>query len=219
MNGIAAQGEPTVYVVDDDSDVLRSLTRLLRANGYKTEPFKSAAEFLLRAPDFGLGCAIVDLHMPEMSGLSLQESLLRAGSIMPLIFLTGRGDFPSSVQAVKRGAVDYLAKPVESAKLLPTIDAAIQGHAALMADAAEVGELLRLYESLTPREREVCSGVSRGLLNKQIGGELGIAEKTIKVHRGRVMEKLRVNSVPELVRILDRLGIGQQRHVNSAHAQ
>jgi two-component system, LuxR family, response regulator FixJ len=127
------QSEPTVYVVDDDADVLRSLTRLLRASGYRVEPFSSATEFLRQAACFGLGCAIVDLHMTEMSGLSLQDCLLQAGITLPLIFLTGSGDFQSSVQAVKRGAMDYLAKPVEAMNLLPAIDAAIQKHATLMA--------------------------------------------------------------------------------------
>ncbi|MCC7156832.1 MAG: response regulator transcription factor [Bryobacterales bacterium] len=201
-----APARGTVYIIDDDAVVLTSLSRLIQTSGYDTRCFGSAMEFLNHiAEDRRLGCAIVDLRMPGMDGLELQRQLLRTGVSLPLIFLTGHADIPSTVEAVKKGAVDYLTKPVASETLFPAIEAALQLHARALADASEMGEYRKLFETLTPREREVCLHVSTGSLNKQVGASLGISERTVKIHRARGMRKLKVQSVAELVRMIDRL--------------
>lgn len=202
------QARGTIYIIDDDAAVLTSLSRLIQAAGYETRCFESAMEFLGDiAGDSGLGCAIVDLRMPGMDGLELQRQLLRAGVSLPLIFLTGHADIPSTVEAVKKGAVDYLTKPVASETLFPAIEAALQLHARVLAEAGEVGQYRKLFETLTPREKEVCLHVSTGSLNKQVGASLGISERTVKIHRARGMRKLKVQSVAELVRMIDRLNL------------
>lgn len=195
---------PTVFVVDDDTSVLRALARLLRAAGYAVEAHASPRAFLERAPSQP-GCVVVDLRMPEVGGLELQEELERRGCALPLVFLTGHGDVSSSVRAMKAGAIDFLTKPCDDTDLLAAVERALLRDANARAARREQRALKARFEALTPREREVCLRVAQGLLNKQIAAELGAAEKTVKVHRGRVMEKLGVESVAELVRLVDRL--------------
>jgi RNA polymerase sigma factor (sigma-70 family) len=195
----------TVFVVDDDPSVLRGLSRLLRSAGYAVEAYDSARAFLDRPARDQQGCAVVDLRMPELTGLELQEELARRSSRIPLIFLTGHGDVPSSVRAMKGGAIDFLTKPCDDTDLLAAVERALARDAEARAAQAEREAVEARFEALTPREREVCMLVAQGLLNKQIAAELGTSEKTIKVHRGRVMEKLGAESVAELVRLVDRL--------------
>jgi FixJ family two-component response regulator len=200
-----ADAGQTVFLVDDDPSVLSALGRLLRSAGYMVEAHASPRAFLERAAAALCGCVVVDLRMPEVGGLELQEELARRGCLLPLVFLTGHGDVPSTVRAMKAGAIDFLSKPVEDTDLLAAVDRALARDHEERA-AREAREALRTrFEELTPREREVCRLVAQGRLNKQIAVELGAAEKTIKVHRGRVMEKLGMESVAELVRFVDRL--------------
>jgi FixJ family two-component response regulator len=193
---------PVVHLVDDDPSVRRALGRLLAAAGHRCETHASAEAFLARRPDAGPACAVIDLQLPGASGLDLQARLAELGETLPLIFLTGRGDIPASVRAMKGGAVDFLTKPVEAAALLAAIAAALDhGRALSAARAAEAGVDARLAR-LTPREREVLDGVVEGRLNKQIAADLGVAEKTVKVHRARVMQKLEVRTIADLVRLV-----------------
>ena len=194
--------EPIVHLVDDDPSVRRALGRLLAAAGHRCETHVSAEAFLARQSDAGHGCAVIDLQLPGASGLELQARLVELDATLPLIFLTGRGDIPTSVQAMKGGAVDFLTKPVDAATLLAAIAAALErGRALRAARTAEAGVDARLGR-LTPREREVLDMVVEGRLNKQIAADLGVAEKTIKVHRARVMQKLEVRTVADLVRLV-----------------
>ena len=191
-----------VHLVDDDPSVRRALGRLLAAAGHRCETHVSAEAFLARQSDAGHGCAVIDLQLPGASGLELQARLVELDATLPLIFLTGRGDIPTSVQAMKGGAVDFLTKPVDAATLLAAIAAALErGRVLRAARAAEAGVDARLGR-LTPREREVLDMVVEGRLNKQIAADLGVAEKTIKVHRARVMQKLEVRTVADLVRLV-----------------
>jgi FixJ family two-component response regulator len=198
-------GSSRVFVIDDDAHVRTALTRLIGTAGYVVEAFASARAFLARPPHDGPACIVLDLRMPEVGGLQLQETLERAGLTTPVIFLTGHGDVPSTVKAMKGGAVDYLLKPAEDEQLLDAIARALSRHAVARATAAEREALRARWNRLTPREREVCALVARGLINKQIAAQLGTVEKTIKVHRARVMEKLQVDSVAELVRLYDQV--------------
>jgi len=199
------ESAPMVIVVDDDPSVLRGLERLLRSAGYQVEAHASPRAFLERPPSEGPGCVVMDLRMPEIGGLDLQEELSRRGFPLPLVFLTGHGDVPSSVRAMKGGAIDFLTKPCDDTDLLAAVERALERDRQARAGRAEYEAIQARFASLTPREREVCMLVARGLLNKQIGAQLGAAEKTIKVHRARVMEKLGVESVVELVRLVDRV--------------
>jgi FixJ family two-component response regulator len=196
---------PTVLVVDDDPSVLRGLERLLRAAGYSVEGYASPRAFLERAPWDRPGCVVVDLRMPEVGGIELQEELGRRGCALPIVFLTGHGDVSSSVRAMKAGAIDFLTKPCDDADLIAAVERALARDAEGRAAREERRAIRARFEALTPREREVCLLVARGLLNKQIAAELGTAEKTVKVHRGRVMDKLGVESLAELVRLVVRL--------------
>lgn len=196
----------TIFLVDDDASVLRGLGRLLRAAGYATRSFASPAEFLAQLPTDTPGCAVLDLRMPGLNGLELQYAMASNNCHLPVIFISGHGDVPASVKAVKAGAVDFLVKPFDEQQLLEAISQALVKDAAARAARAEANALQSLHSALTPREREVCALVSQGLPNKQIAWRLGTSEKTIKVHRGRVIEKLGVGSVAELVRLVDRLG-------------
>ncbi|MDI1476242.1 response regulator [Polyangium sp. y55x31] len=199
------QKERTVFVVDDDPSVLRGLERLLRSAGYVVEAHASPRAFLERAPADRPGCVVVDLRMPEIGGLDLQEEFARRGFPLPLIFLTGHGDVPSSVRAMKGGAIDFLSKPCDDTDLLAAVERALARDAEARAARAEKEAVRARFAALTPREREVALLVAQGLLNKQIAAELGAAEKTIKVHRGRVMEKLGAESLADLVRLVDRI--------------
>jgi FixJ family two-component response regulator len=196
---------PTVFLVDDDEAVLRGLGRLVKSAGYAVETFSSPSGLLARAPYDGVGCVVLDLRMPEWDGLQAQEALTRAGHTFPIVFLTGHGDVPSSVQAMKAGAVDFLTKPPEERDLLDAIRRAIAQDEAAYARRTEHASLMARFEALTPREREVCTLVAAGLRNKQIAARLGTSEKTVKIHRGQVMHKMGSRSVADLVRIVDRL--------------
>ena len=195
--------DATVFVIDDDASVRRGLARLLRAQGWKVETFSGAGEFLDREPRSGTGCVVLDVRMPDMSGPELQARMRETGLALPIVFLTGHGDVPVSVQAMKRGAVDFLLKPVDSEQLLRTVAEALARHAAEIERQLECRHILECLEQLTAREREVLESVIRGQRNKQIAAELGISEKTVKVHRGRVMQKMRVRSVAELVHLCE----------------
>jgi RNA polymerase sigma factor (sigma-70 family) len=194
-----------VFVVDDEPTVLAALERMLRASDYEVTTFSSPSEFLGDAPRDGVGCVLMDLSMPEMSGLDVQDAMRRSGITMPVIFLSAYGDVPSTARAMREGAIDFLVKPIAEAELLVAIRRAL--------DAASTQERRRISRTdveerlsrLTPRERQVCDLVTKGLLNKQIGAELGMTEKTVKVHRGQVMRKLEVHSVAALVRLLAEL--------------
>jgi FixJ family two-component response regulator len=197
---------PIVHVVDDDDSVRTAVVRLLQAAGYEARGYASAGEFLLGRSDRNApGCAVLDVRMPGPSGLDLQEALARLEAPLPIVFLTGHGDIPMSVRAMKAGAVDFLTKPVSREALLGAVRTALARDAETRAARARVHALRARYERLTPREREVFTGVVAGKLNKQIAADLGTAERTIKAHRAQVMEKMQVASVAELVHIADQL--------------
>ena len=197
--------EPRVFVVDDDASVRKSLTRLLSSAGYAVETFASSLDFLKRAPHAGPCCLVLDVRMPGGSGLDLQTTLAAAGRPMSIVFVTGHADVPMSVGAMKAGAVDLLTKPVDEADLLAAIARAVAKDALARSDEAQVTVTRDRVATLTARERDVFDRVVTGMLNKQIASELGIAEKTVKVHRARVMQKMRATSLADLVRMADRL--------------
>jgi FixJ family two-component response regulator len=202
-----------VYVVDDDTSVRKSLARLLRATGHSAETFASPAEFLEHCRQTPVrGCALLDVQMPGLNGLELQRELLAANVAIPIIFITGHGDIPMSVKAMKAGAVDFLSKPFRDEELLDAIDQAIVRDREQQSERAELEALSVRYRILTPREREVMSLVVGGLLNKQIANKLNASEKTIKIHRGRVMQKMQVQSVADLVRAVEKLESRADRH-------
>ena len=198
---------PTVFIVDDDSAVLKSLARLLRSARLNVMAFGSPQEFLERHNPRAPGCLVLDLAMPGLNGLELQAALTVKGSAIPIIFLTGHGNIPTSVQAMKRGALDFLTKPVNDDDLLKAVQVAIEKDRIARIARAELEDIQARLDSLTPREREVLTHVVSGQLNKQTAADLGTVEKTIKVHRGRVMEKMKVHSVAELVHLAERAGI------------
>lgn len=193
---------PIVHLVDDDPSVRRALKRLLAAAGHTCEAWGAAEAFLSRAGDAGPACAIIDLQLPGASGLDLQARLAERADALPLIFLTGRGDIGASVRAMKGGAVDFLTKPVEPAALLATVATALERSRELRAAREAEARVEARLARLTPREREVLDMVVEGRLNKQIAGHLGVAEKTVKVHRARVMQKLEVRTIADLVRLV-----------------
>jgi FixJ family two-component response regulator len=201
------ESKPTIFVIDDDASIRKSLSRLLRSAGHTTETFASAEEFLSREHFNGIGCLLLDVQMPGLSGMDLQEELNKVDYHMPIIFITGHGDIPMSVEAMKKGAVDFLTKPFDDKELLQAIEKAIEEDASARAEYDEVFEIRRRIELLTPRENEILRYVITGMLNKQIAFQLDIAEKTIKIHRGRIMEKLRAGSVADLVRLAEKAGI------------
>jgi FixJ family two-component response regulator len=198
---------PTVFVIDDDPSLRKSLSRLLRSAGHAVETFASAEEFLAREHFDGIGCIILDVQMPGLSGMDLQVELSKAETSMPIVFITGHGDIPMSVEAMRKGAVHFLTKPFDGNDLLRAIGEAIQKDRKAKAERAEIHDLRNRLSLLTPREYEILRYVITGMLNKQIAFQLNIAEKTVKIHRGRVMEKLRVDSVAELVRLVEKAGI------------
>ena len=197
----------TVFIVDDDPAVLKSLARLLRSARLDVATFNSPREFLERHDPSAPGCLVLDVAMPGLNGLELQEALAAKGSEVPIIFLTGHGDIPMSVQAMKRGALDFLTKPVNDEDLLKAVHVAIEKDRLQRQTRAEVAEIEQRLATLTPREREVMEHVISGQLNKQTAADLGTVEKTIKVHRARMMEKMKVQSVAELVRLAERVGM------------
>jgi RNA polymerase sigma factor (sigma-70 family) len=201
------EGKGIVFVVDDDPSVRAGLARLFKSVGLAAEVFASAREFSERASAEGPACLVLDVRMPELSGLDLQAELARAGVAIPIIFITGHGTVPTSVRAMKAGAADFLEKPVDEQQLLDAVHRALEQDRRARQEHAEVAELGRRLESLTPRERQVLSYVVVGRLNKQIAAELGTSEKTVKVHRARVMEKMKVASVAELARLGEKLNL------------
>lgn len=202
-----SRGVPTIFVVDDEPSVRKALTRLLTSAGYPVQAFDSASLFLQHLPHQGLGCLVLDLRMPDLNGLELQQTLASSHSTLPIIFISGHGDIPSSVRAMKAGAVDFLQKPFSDTELLAAIDSALQKCRRELKQRLEIAETKSRLSTLTPRESQVLAGVIAGKLNKQIAADLGTVEKTVKVHRSRVMQKMQVRSVAELVRLAERAGV------------
>jgi FixJ family two-component response regulator len=198
-------GGPVVYVVDDDPSVRRSVQRLLAAADYQVTAFASGREFVDAYDGNAPGCLLLDQCLPDASGLDLLERLEQHESPLSVVFVSGHGDVPTTVAAMKHGALDFLTKPFEEHAILAAVAAALKRSAAKWAERQERAALWRRFDTLTPREREVCRLVAAGYLNKQTAYELGTAEKTVKVHRARVMSKLEVGSLAELVRLVDRL--------------
>jgi len=196
-----------VFLIDDDASVRKGVSRLLRSAGYKSEAFESASDFLKREEHAGPACMIVDVRMPGINGMDLQEALIQHRRQEQLIFITGHGDISMCAQAMKAGAVDFLSKPFRDDELLQCVERALLRSAEERQRTAGRNNARELLNLLTPREFEVMQLVITGMLNKQIAGELGTAEKTVKVHRGRAMQKLRVTSVAELVRLVEKAGI------------
>ena len=196
-----------VYVVDDDASVRTAIGRLLRSVGLEIQLFASATEFLAFARPERPGCVVLDVRMPRLSGLDLQKALAAAGATLPIIFVTGHADVPMSVRAMKAGAVDFLPKPFHDQDLLDAVQRAIAADRERRLRESGLAAIRGVYETLTPREREVLSYVVSGALNKQIAGSLGTSEKTIKVHRARIMDKMGVESLADLVRLAGRLGV------------
>jgi FixJ family two-component response regulator len=203
MNG----GPAKVFVVDDDVSVCVALSRVIRAAGLHVETFGTATECLNADRLKDADCLVLDVHLPDLSGLELQANLTGLGLELPIVFITGRGDIPMSVRAMKGGALEFLTKPFDNRQLLDAIEQGIARCRSAKRHDEQLLELQRRYQSLTPRERQVFALVVRGLLNKQIAGELGTAEKTVKIHRGQVMRKMEAASLPDLVRMAEKLPI------------
>lgn len=203
MNGNAG----TVFIVDDVKDIRTALARLLAAARYRVRLFESAEQFLEDQDSAEPGCLLLDIGLPGLSGIELQRALFGAPDARPIIFLTGTGDIQASVDAMKAGAVDFLTKPIDSRKLFAAIEEALRRDAAQRLERAIHHTIEMRFHQLTRREREVLSRIVRGSLNKQIAWEFGVGEKTIKVHRARIMDKMGVRNVPELVRLAERVGI------------
>jgi FixJ family two-component response regulator len=201
------QPEPVVAIVDDDPSARRGLQRLIRSAGWRAESFASAQEFLARPRADAPSCLVLDLQLPGLSGLDLQKQLAEAGLKIPIVFLTGHGNIPASVQAMKAGAIEFLTKPIDEQDLFRAIQEAIERDRRTRQQHAEIRELRDRYESLTAREQEVMQQVISGLLNKQIAAELNITEDTVKFHRGHIMRKMRADSLADLVRMAENLGI------------
>ena len=208
----------TVFLVDDDPSILRALTRLLRAGGYQVSAFRSPRDFLAQHDAAVPGCVVLDLAMPGLNGLELQTALAAAGCQRPIVFISGHGDIPSSVRAMKAGAVDFLTKPVSEENLLAAIQRAIERDRLMRQVSAELQAIAERLNRLTPREREVLHHVVAGQLNKQIAADLGTVEKTVKVHRSRVMEKMGVRSLADLVRMAERIGLVTTTESSGPHS-
>ena len=201
------ESDAVVAVVDDDVSAREGLESLIRSAGWRAETFASAQEFLTRPGPDAPSCLILDLQLPGLSGLDLQKRMAEVGLEIPIIFLTGHGNIPASVQAMKAGAVEFLTKPVDEQELLEAIQEAVERDRRTRQRHSEIRELQNRYESLTAREQEVMQQVVAGLLNKQIAAELEITEFTVKIHRGQVMRKMRASSLADLVRMAGNLGI------------
>jgi RNA polymerase sigma factor (sigma-70 family) len=202
---------PIVFVIDDDESMRRALDRLLRSVGLQVETFSAASDFIARPLPDRPACVILDLRLPGLSGLEVQESLARAGREIPIIFISGYADVPSSVRALKAGAFDFLQKPFGDQQLLDVIHEALERNRVDRRERAERAAVRERFDTLTPRERDVLRLVLQGLLNKQIAAELGISEKTVKFHRGRVMDKTQAGSVAELVRQAGKIDVRPAR--------
>ena len=207
---------PTIFLVDDDSSFLSSLARLCRASGFVVSAFSSAADFLAQRPPEAPGCVVADLQMPDMNGLELQEALARSDNPLPIVFLTGQGDIPSSVKAMRHGAEDFLTKCAPREELLAAVERALARDVRDREERTRRRELRARFDKLTPREREVLSHVLRGQLNKQIAADLGVAERSVKRHRTSLMGKLEVESVAQLAQLAAEAGMGGElTHVDS----
>ena len=200
---------PLIFVIDDDESMRKGVKRLLNSADYETEVFQSASDFLSRPVHPGPSCVIVDVRMPGMDGIGFQKALIQRRREEQLVFITGHGDIPMCAQVMKAGAVDFLPKPFKPKQLLECVERALTRSSTERSRTAERNDARRLLDLLTPREFEVMQLVVSGLLNKQVAGELGMAEKTVKVHRGRAMQKLRISSVAELVRLVAKAGVAQ----------
>ena len=207
-----SQPKPIVFVVDDDVSVRESLDLLIKFAGWQSETFASAVDFLARPRTTTPSCLVLDVSLPDLDGLELQKLIASERTDMPIIFITGHGDVPMTVKAMKGGAVEFLTKPFDDEVLLSAIRHAIKRSAAVLDDQAETSALRSSYESLTPREREVMQLVVAGMLNKQIGLKLGISEVTVKAHRGKMMQKMKAGSVADLVKTAVRLGLAPARN-------
>lgn len=204
--------KPNVFLVDDDASVRRALTRLIKSAGHQVQAFASAQEFLGTPTDAGVeetGCLVLDVRMPGLSGMDLQRDLQSKNRNLPIIFISGHGDIPMSVKAMKDGAVDFLPKPVKDTDLLPAIEQALARASHARAERKELADIQRRAEKLTAREREVMALVASGMPNKRIAFQLGTVEKTIKVHRARIMQKMEVQSLAGLVRAVEKLRVPQ----------
>jgi FixJ family two-component response regulator len=201
------ESPPIVFVVDDEPAICLSLKRLVKSVGLEAQTFTSAQEFLRSQRPDGPGCLVLDVRLPGLSGLDLQQELLDRKIDLPIIFITGHGDIPMSVRAMKAGAVEFLTKPFRDQDLVDAIQHGIEKHSAARQERVKIKEFQVLYDSLTPRECEVFRLVATGLLNKQIAAELGASEKTIKVHRGQVMHKMKAESLAHLIRIGEKLAL------------
>jgi FixJ family two-component response regulator len=199
--------EPIVFLVDDDELFRRSTERLIRTAGLNVQPFTSARDFLKSPRPEGPACLVLDVQMPGLSGMELQRELTQTGIHIPIIFITGHGDIAMSVRAMKAGAVEFLTKPFRGSALLDAIRAAIERDRTAIQKRSEIRELRDRYETLTPREREVMALVTDGLLNKQVAGKLSTTEATIKFHRAHIMQKMCANSLADLIRMAEKLGI------------
>ena len=207
-----SQQKPIVFVVDDDVSVRESLELLIKFAGWQPETFASAGEFLARPRTATPNCLVLDVSLPDLNGLELQKLIASERTDMPIIFITGHGDVPMTVQAMKGGAVEFLTKPFDDEVLLSAIRHSIKRSAAVLDDQAEITTLRSSYESLTPRERDVMRCVVAGMLNKQIGMKLGISEITVKAHRGKMMQKMKAQSLADLVKTAVRLGLAPARN-------
>lgn len=205
---LQGQEAPTIFVVDDDAVTLAVVSQALRTAGHIVEAFEDAATFLRSAPFQRHGCAVLDLRMPGISGLAVQQTIVEHGGTLPVIILTGAADVKSTISALKSGAIDFLLKPVKHEELLAAVERAITKSSRVRAARAERGAAEAKLAQLTPREHEVCEMLARGMLNKQIAIDLGMSEATVKLHRARVMEKLGVGSTAELSAMLERLRAG-----------
>jgi FixJ family two-component response regulator len=201
------QSDAVIAIVDDDASVRKGLERLIRSLGWQAETFASAQEFLDRPRTEAPSCLVLDLQLPGLSGLDLQKRMSEAGLETPIVFLTGHGNIPASVKAMKAGAIEFLTKPVDEQELSKAIQEAIERDRRTRQQHAELHDLRDRYQSLTAREQEVMQQVISGLLNKQIAGELNITEDTVKFHRGHIMRKMQADSLAELVRMAETLGI------------
>jgi FixJ family two-component response regulator len=206
--------ESIVFVVDDDPSMRRALGNLIQSVGFRVEVFSSAQEFLSHKRALAPACLVLDVRLKGLSGLELQRELAAADDAIPIIFITGHGDIPMAVRAMKAGAVEFLSKPFRDQDLLDAIHQALEQSTRVLAQRLKVAEIRARYETLTPREREVMDLVALGLLNKQIAGDLGASEATVKIHRAQVMLKMQAESLPELVRMVETLGVADRPTIN-----